>query len=107
MKRLFFILVGAALTTGAMAQTPEKKEEISKKKSEKQLKNAVAEKKEEKHEVANDLKKLKIDKAIDDRKDVRAQRKIIHRRARHLKQAHGSKHPIRKAQKQLKAEKAE
>lgn len=107
MKKTIFILLSIALTSGVMAQTAAAKAEIHKKENEKQLKNAVAEKKEEKHEVAHDLKHLKVGEAIEDRKDVRAERKVIHKKAKHLKKAHGAKHPIRKAQKQLKAEKAE
>ena len=107
MKRLFFILLGVVLTTGAMAQTAEKKAQMDKKKTEKQLEEAIEAKKDEKKEVGNDLKHLKIGEAVKDRKEVRADRRIIHRKAKHLKQAHGVKHPIRKAQKEVKEEKDE
>jgi len=105
MKKLIFILLGVVLTTGAMAQTAEKKAQMDKKKDEKQLENAIAAKKDEKHEVGSDLKHLKIAAAVKDRKEVRADRRRIHRKANHLKKTDGVEHPIIKAQKALKEDK--
>ena len=112
MKRIIFAMLGFALTTGAMAQTaktqsPKTKTELHKKKTENQLENAIAAKKDEKHEAGTALKHGKINKAIKDRKEVRADRRIIHRKARHLKKVHGVKHPILKAQKEVKEDKDE
>lgn len=107
MKKLIFIALGLALTTGAMAQTPKKKAEIDKKKTEKELQTTIAAKKDEKHEVAADMKHLKLRAAIKDRKEVRADRRRINRKANHLKKAHGVEHPIIKAQKAVKEDKDE
>ncbi len=107
MKKLIFILLGFALTSGAMAQTAEKKAAMDKKKTEKQLNSTIAAKKDEKHEAGSDLKHLKISAAVKDRKEVRADRRRIHRKAHHLKKAHGSKHPRIKAQRAVKDEKDE
>ena len=105
MKKLFFILLCTALATGVMAQITEKKEAMDKKKTEKELKKAIIEKKEEKKEVGEDLKHLKIGKAIKDRKDVRAYTKKIHRKGKHLRKHHGVKRPIHKSQKEIREEK--
>ncbi|MCW3093107.1 MAG: hypothetical protein JWP81_4176 [Ferruginibacter sp.] len=102
MKRFIFISLGLALTTGAMAQTAQKKAEIHKEKTEKQLKTAIIAKKDEKHEVGNDLKHANLGEAIKDRKEVRADRRIVHRKAKHLRKAHGVKHPIHTAQKEIR-----
>ena len=99
------MMAGIALTTIAMAQTTETKVAIDKKKTENQLKNTIKEKKEEKKEVGNDLKHLKLDKAIEDRKDVRAVRRVEHKKARHLRKMHGVKNPIHKAEKEIREEK--
>lgn len=105
MKRLIFIMLGTALTTGAMAQTAEKKAEMDKKKTEQELKKTIVDKKEEKKEAGNNLKHLKVGAAIEDRKDVRSLRKKEHRQARHLKNAHGVKNPIHKEEKKIREEK--
>ena len=99
------MMAGIAITTISMAQTTETKVAIDKKKTENQLKNAIKEKKEEKKEVGNDLKHLKLDKAIKDRKDVRAVRRVEHKKARHLRKMHGVKNPIHKAENQIREEK--
>jgi ribosomal protein S8 len=92
MKRIAFILLSFALTSGAMAQTATKK----------QLQTTIKEKKDEKHEVGSDLKHLKVSAAVKDRKEVRSDRRRIHRKAHHLKKAHGVDHPTIKAQKEVK-----
>jgi hypothetical protein len=102
MKRIAFILLSFALTSGAMAQTATKKAEMDKKKTEKQLQTTIKEKKDEKHEVGSDLKHLKVSAAVKDRKEVRSDRRRIHRKAHHLKKAHGVDHPTIKAQKEVK-----
>ena len=107
MKKIAFILLGFALTSGTMAQTAEKKAEMDKKKTEKQLENAIEAKKDEKHEVGSDLKHLKIGAAVKDQKEVRSDRRRIHRKAHHLKKAYGVKHPIIKAQKEVREDENE
>jgi Ni/Co efflux regulator RcnB len=97
MKRLIIIMLGMAFTTGAMAQT--------KKAEEKDLKKTIEAKKDEKKEVGDDLKHLKVGQAVEDRKDVRAIRKNEHRKAKHLKKAHGVKNPVHKAEKEIREEK--
>ena len=99
------MMAGLALTTIVMAQTPERKLEMDKKKTEKELKNVIKEKKDEKKEAGTDLKHLKLDKAIEDRKEVRADRRLEHKKARHLRKVHGAKNPIHKAEKEIRAEK--
>ena len=98
-------MAGIVFTTISMAQSTETKVETDKKKTESQLKNTIKEKKEEKKEVGKDLKHLKLDKAIEDRKDVRAERRAEHKKARHLRKVHGVKNPIHKAQKEIREEK--
>lgn len=105
MKKLFFILLGTSLATGAMAQMTETKEQMDKKKTEQELKKTIREKKEEKKEVGEDLKHLKIGKAIKDRKDARAMTRKVHRKGKHLRKHHGVKRPIHKAQKEIREEK--
>ena len=107
MKKIAFILLGFALTSGAMAQTAEKKAEMDKKKTEKQLEKTIAAKKDEKHEVGSDIKHLKVGAAVKDRKEVRSDRHRIHRKAHHLKKAYGVKHPIIKAQKEVREDENE
>lgn len=105
MKKFFAIAFGMALTTVAMAQTTPAKTASDKKKVEKQLENTVAAKKDEKHEAATNLSKLKVGAAIQNRKEVRADRRSIHRKAKHLKKVHGVKHPIIDAQDKVKEKK--
>ena len=105
MKQIFFILLGFAITTSTIAQTAEKKAEMDKKKTEKQLGTTIAAKKAEKHEVGADIKHLKVSAAVKDRKEVRADRRRIHRKSKHLKNAYGVKHPRIKAQKEVKENK--
>ena len=100
MKKIFAMVFGMALTTFAMAQTT-----AGQKKGEKQLENTIAAKKDEKHEAATNLSKLKVRAAIQNRKEVRADRRIIHRKAKHLKKVHGVKHPILNAQEEVKEKK--
>ncbi len=99
------MMAGIAFTTVAMAQSTDTKVEMDKKKTEKQLKNVIKEKKDEKKEAGTDLKHLKLDKAIEDRKEVRADRRLEHKKARHLRNVHGVKNPIHKAQKEIREEK--
>lgn len=105
MKKFFAIAFGMAFTMGAMAQTPGQKTPSDKKKVEKQLENTVAAKKDEKHEAASNLSKLKVGAAVQNRKEVRADRRSIHRKAKHLKKVHGVKHPIIHAQDAVKEKK--
>lgn len=100
-------MVGIALSSIAMAQSTATKVEMDKKKTEKELKNVIKEKKDEKKEAGTELKHLKLDKAIEDRKEVRADRRLEHKKARHLRKVHGVKNPIHKAQKEIREEKKE
>ena len=100
-------MLGVVLTTATMAQTDQKKAEMDKKKTEKQLETTIKAKKDEKHEAGSALKNGKVSTAIKDRKEVRADSRRIHRKANHLKKAHGVKHPIIKAQKAVKEDKDE
>ncbi|MBI3883038.1 MAG: hypothetical protein HY305_02160, partial [Sphingobacteriales bacterium] len=90
MKKVVFILFGALLTTGAFAQ--------NKQAEEKQLRNDVREVKKQRSDVKEEVKDGKLDKAVQEHKDVKAAKAMEHKHAKHLKQAHGVKHPITKAQ---------
>ena len=98
MKKLLVVLLGVALTSGAMAQTKDVKME------EKQLKNTIKDKKMDKHEAGKDLKNVRMESAKDKRKEVRMHRKTIHREVRHLKNE-GVEHPKRDAQRAAKKDK--
>lgn len=100
MKKIIFILLAVFFSTGAMAQT-------DKHKTEAQLENTIAKKKVEKHKVGNDLEHAKVSTALKDRKKVEADKKIIHKKANHLKKDYNVKHPIIKAQKEVKEDKVE
>jgi hypothetical protein len=98
MKKVFFLLVGFALTTAVMAQKDKAADT-------KKLQNTIADKKEDKHEVGKDLEHLRIESAMKKRKEVRAHKKVIHKTARDLKENHGVEHPIKDAKKVVKAKK--
>jgi hypothetical protein len=99
MKKITLLLfTGLFFSTFAMAQTKDIK------KDEKHLKTSIEDKKEDKHEAGKDLAHLKINSAIDKRKEVRRHRKSIHMQAKHL-QNQGVKDPMTKAKHQAKADK--
>jgi hypothetical protein len=98
MKKIIFLMLGAALTTGAFAQTTKKEETRN-------LENKIADKKEDKHEAGKDLENGRIRKAVKGRKEVRSHRRTIHRMGKHLEKAHGVQHPIHKAKVEVKKEK--
>ena len=89
-------MLGAVLTTGAFAQT--------KKAETKKLENTIADKKADKHAAGADLKHLRIEKALQRRKEVRAHRRSIRRQGKHLRNQ-GVKHPIHEAKEIVKADK--
>ena len=99
MKKLFFILSAIVFTTGAMAQvTPTQKVE------QKDLKKDIKENSAEKKEVGNDLKKLRLERAVKDQHVVNKNRRHIHKHAKHLRQ-NGVEHPVRTAKKEIREEK--
>jgi hypothetical protein len=99
MKKITLLLSAACLfSTFVMAQTKEIK------KDETHLKTSIEDKKEDKHEAGKDLAHLKINSAINKRKEVRRHRKSIHMQAKHL-ESKGVKDPMVKAKHQAKADK--
>jgi hypothetical protein len=68
------------------------------------LKSSIKDKKEDKHEAGKDLAHLRIESALKGRREVRHHRKSIHKQGEHL-EAHGVKHPIENAKKQVKSDK--
>jgi hypothetical protein len=97
MKKVFFFLFGLALTSVAVAQTTEKKEEM------KHLKKNVREKREENHEVNKDVTHLNFKAAKADHKDKVAEKRAAHTHADRLKNE-GVKHPMAKAKHQIHAQ---
>ena len=93
---LVFIVFGFGAAT--MAQTKDVKND------QRVLKNSIKDKKEDKHEAGSDLAHLRVEKAIQGRKEVRRHRRSIHKQGKHLER-HGVKNPIHKAKVQAKAEK--
>jgi hypothetical protein len=101
-KNVILLLTGILFSIGAMAQTKDK----DVKTEDKNLTNTIVDKKEDKHEAGKDLAHLKVKSALEKRKEVRARKKSIHKQEDHL-EAHGVKHPMRKAKHMAKAEKEE
>jgi hypothetical protein len=101
-KSIVLLLIGIVFSIGAMAQEKDK----NVKAEENHLSNNIVDKKEEKHEAGKDLAHLKVKSALNERKEVRARKKIIHRQDEHL-EARGVKHPLEKAKHMAKAEKEE
>jgi hypothetical protein len=101
-KNLIILLAGIIFSIGAMAQTKDK----DVKTDEKNLTSSIVDKKEDKHEAGKDLAHLKVKSALEKRKEVEAHKKSIHKQEDHL-EAHGAKHPMRKAKYMAKAEKEE
>lgn len=97
-KNVILLLIGVALSAGTMAQTKVIKAE------EKNLENSIKEKKEDRHEAGKDLKNFRIKSSLKGRKEVRRDRRSIHRQGAHLKK-HGIKHPIENAKKEAKIDK--
>lgn len=105
MKKVLSILLGLALTSGAMAQTtPAAKAEAGKKQGEKQLEKSVEDKRADRKEMGKDLTHLRISKAVKHRKEVRRHNKAIRKGSRHLRRHHGVKHPVMDAKKEIKEE---
>lgn len=97
MKKIIFLILGAALTTVSVAQTTPKKVE------EKRLRHDIREKREENHEVGKDLTHLKFKKAQADHKDVVTEKNAMDRHAAQLRKR-GVKHPIARAKHQIHAQ---
>ena len=97
MKKIIFILLSVALSTGAFAQT--------KAADTKKLENTIADKKADKHVAAHNLKHLRVTKALRGRREVRMHRRSIHRQGENLERNHGVKHPVTEAKEKVKANK--
>ena len=104
MKKVLSILLGVALTTSAMAQTPAVKAEVNKEKEKEQLEKSVEDKRADRKEMGKDLTHLKISKAVKHRKEVRRHNKAIRVKSRHLRRHHGVKHPVMDVKKEIKEE---
>ncbi len=104
MKKVLSILLGVALTTSAMAQTPAVKAEVNKEKQMEQLEKSVEDKRADRKVMGKDLTHLKISKAVRDRKEVRRHNKAIRKKSRHLRRHHGVKHPVMDVKKEIKEE---
>jgi hypothetical protein len=103
MKKLIFLLAGIALTTAAMAQAPEKKQEI-KKEEMKDLHKDVVEKRHDRKEIGKAAAHGRVKKAIVKRKEVRADKRDINYDAKRLER-HGVKHPVVKVKHKIRSEK--
>ena len=97
-KNLLFLAIGIIISVGAMAQNRDVKND------QKKLSNTIVDKKEDKHEAGKDLAHLRINSAMKKREEVRRHKRTIRRESNHL-EAHGVKHPMRKAKHMAKAEK--
>ena len=95
---MMLLFAGALFSAGAVAQSKEVKADKV------VLKNTIKDKKADKHEMGKDLGKLKISKAIEERKEVRHHRWSIRKQGKHLRN-HGVKHPIEKAKHEAKVDK--
>jgi hypothetical protein len=102
MKTIVSIAAGIILTFSAMGQTPEQK----KKEEMKDLKKDVVEKREDQKQVTKDLTHAKVKKAVNDHKEVHADRQDMKADEARLK-SEGVKHPKYKARHKIKAEKHE
>ncbi len=96
------VLLGVLFSIALTAQTPveKKKEEM------KDLKKDVVEKREERKEMGKAITHAKFKKAVNERKDVRAEKRHIKRDAARLEKQ-GVKHPVAKAKHKIHAEKEE
>lgn len=104
MKKVLFILLGIALTTASMAQTPA--QQVKKKEEMKDLHRDVAEKRHDNKKMAKHITHAKFKKAVADRKEKREDKKDIHKDQARLERQ-GVKHPVAKVKHQMKAEKEE
>jgi hypothetical protein len=103
MKKLIFMLAGVMLTAAAMAQTPEKKQEI-KKEEMKDLHKDVIEKRHERKAMGKAVAHGRVKKAVTKRKYVRADKRHINADAKRLER-HGVRHPVAKVKHQIRSEK--
>lgn len=95
MKKILFVMLCAGLTFGAMAQDSARKAGM--KDMRKDLKDINKDKKER----AADLKAGNKTAAAAETKDIRSDKKDVAKDARKLKKE-GIKHPVKRAQKQIK-----
>ena len=99
MKKSIILAAGLMLTIGAFAQTTPRQED--KKEDSKALRDDIKEKRKDNKEVAKDVTHLKLKEAKKEHREVVADKKAMHRDAKHLKKEHGVKHPIRRAKHQI------
>ena len=97
-KVIMLLLLGAAFSTAAVAQSKDTKEDKA------VLKSTIKDKKEDKKETRKDLGHLKVKSAVNDNKEVGQHRRSIRHQGKHLRK-HGVKNPIHKAKKELREEK--
>ena len=95
MKKLFFLIICAGLTFTVSAQDSARKAGM------KDLRKDLRDVKKDKKERAADLKAGDKDAAKQETKDIKADKKEIAADAKTLK-AKGVKHPVRRAEKQIK-----
>ena len=95
MKKVLFLFVFSTLSVFAMSQTSEKKVEM------KDVRKDLKEIKKEKKERNADLKAGKIADAVKDTKEIKKDKKDVAKDAKDLKKE-GVKHPIKRAEKQIR-----
>ena len=100
MKKLLFLILGATLTAGAMAQTPQ---DPGKEKEMKNLRSNVRTRKTERHQVNKDVTHAKLGQAVHDHKAVAHTNRAIHRNKKVLQNEEVS-HPVAKAKRQVKVQ---
>jgi len=101
-KNLILLVIGTIFCAGAMAQTRDK--DI--KTDENHLTNTVEDKRQNEREAGKDLTHFKVKSAWEKRKEIRARQRSMHRQDEHL-EAHGVRHPLRKARHMANAEEQE
>ena len=95
MKKVLFLFVFSTLSFFAMSQTSEKKVEM------KDVRKDLKEIKKEKKDRNADLKAGKIADAAKDSKEIKKDKKDVAKDAKDLKKE-GVKHPIKRAEKQIR-----
>jgi hypothetical protein len=99
MKKVFFLLIGATLTIGAMAQDSTRKAGM------KDLRKDIRDKRADKVARAADIKAGDKTAAKAETADIKADKKDIQGDKKTL-QSEGVKHPIRRADRQIRKAKA-
>jgi hypothetical protein len=109
MKKLFFVMLGLAISAAVVAQTSQTKKDDPKTKKEvkktemKDLRSDVRDRQAATHQVNKDLSHVRIGKAIKDHKTVHRIKKDEKSDARRLKQQ-GVDHAVAKAERQVKVQ---